>query len=150
MSGVLPRYKEGPRSYQVSAAVKGGQLVVPDTANVGKVKVAPAAAGVANVLGVALVDAQPAADQSGDTTSYGAPVIDVSVPGDTTSVAYGGICVPVTYQAAASFGDKLIASATVAGQVAPAAATPDARTIVGVCDEPKGVAAGAVGLMRTA
>lgn len=146
MSGVNARYERGPRSYQVNSAVKGGQLVQARTD--GKIEVATS--GSAKVLGVALVDAVPVTDQSGSTTSYGAPVVDASVPQDYTSVAYGGATVPVTYQGVANFGDKLKVGTT-AGQVAAWVSASDAAgLIVGICDEPKGVAAGAVGLMRTA
>lgn len=143
MSGVNPRYVGGPRSYKVHEAIKGGQVVQARTDGT----VEKAATGSATVLGVALNDAQPVADQSGATTSYGMPVIDASVPQDYVTVAYSGTTVPVTYSAAATFGARLAVGAT-AGQVAPAAATPDARTVIGVCDEVAGVAAGAVGLMR--
>ena len=47
-----------------------------------------------------------------------------------------------------ALNDPLVAAAN--GQVTPAGATPDARTIVGRCTNPGGVAAGAVGLMRIA
>jgi hypothetical protein len=66
------------------------------------------------------------------------------------AVAYAGDEVPVQYSANASFGDKLVATAN--GKVAPAAANPDARTIVGICTEPLGVtfATNPRGLMRIA
>jgi hypothetical protein len=52
----------------------------------------------------------------------------------------------VTYAGAATFGQLLIAAAN--GQVTPAGAAPDVRTIVGRCTAPAGVGAGAVGLIR--
>ena len=66
------------------------------------------------------------------------------------AVAYAGTEVPVQYSANAAFGDKLVATAN--GTVAPAGATPDARTIVGICTEPAGVnfATNPRGLMRIA
>lgn len=144
MSGILTRYKGGPRSYQVNAAVKGGQVVVPD-GSTGKVKPCNAAAAT-NVLGVALVDALPAASQDGNTTSYGMPVVDVSVPQDTTSVAYGGMTVPVTYSGTVAFGQKVQADAT--GGVQAWVNTGNGSEIIGVCEEPGGMVAGQVGLVR--
>jgi hypothetical protein len=62
----------------------------------------------------------------------------------------------MVFTATTTVGAKLIAAVAtgtagtgvVTGGVAPAGATPDARTIVGECAEPGGVAAGAVGLAR--
>ncbi len=78
----------------------------------------------------------------------GRPVLAAALLPVNVGVAYSGIEVPVTYSAAAVFGDALVATAL--GQVAPAAAAPDARSIVGRCTAPNGVAAGGTGLMRIA
>lgn len=144
MSGVNPRYTGGPRSYQVNAAVKGGQVVVPD-GTTGKVKPCATAAAT-NVLGVALIDAQPVVDQSSSTTSYGMPVVDASLPQDYVTVAEGGTTVPVTYSGTVAFGGKVQADAT--GGVMAWANTGNGSEIIGICAEPAGMAAGAVGLVR--
>lgn len=145
MSGVLPRFQSGPRTYKVNSAVKGGQVVQARTDGT----IEPAAAASAKVLGVALGDAAPRPDQSSSTTSYGAPVVDMSVLPEHTGVAYAGEVMPVTYAANAAFGVKLKAAAN--GQVTPwTTGTDAADLIIGTCDEPAGVASGAVGLMRTA
>lgn len=144
MSGVLPKFKAGPRTYQVNAAVKGGQVVIPD-GSTGKIKVCNSAAA-ANVLGVALTDAQPQSDQSGNTTSYGMPVIDASVPQDYVAVAYSGMTVKVTYSGTVAFGQKVQADAT--GGVQAWVNTGNGSEIIGICEEPLGMTAGQVGLVR--
>lgn len=130
--GAIPQVrKTGPKSYPAAEAVTGGQLVEGRaTASVGV-----AAAGSFKVLGVALNDAVATLV----TEPVGA-VLDTAPTGTRVNVAKG-VEVPVTYAAAAAFGDKLIAAAN--GQVTPAGVTPDARTIVGECTEVDGVAAGA-------
>jgi len=131
MSGVTVKFEHGPATYTVAEAVTGGQLVEARASSV----VGVAAAGSVKVLGVALKDATNATPAT--TDSYPLP--------STVPVARG-VTVRVTYAAAANFGDKLIAAAS--GQVTPAGATPDARTVVGQCTEPAGVSSGAVGLAR--
>ncbi|WP_027947211.1 hypothetical protein [Amycolatopsis taiwanensis] len=134
---IVPVLWEGPDTCEVSAAVTGGQLVVPD-GTTGKVK--PAGAGATNVLGVALTDAQPAGS---------APTNPISTawPDPYTSVA-DDVDVRVTYAAAANYGDRLKAAAN--GQVTPfvGGTDTDFRLIIGRCTEPKGVASGAVGRAR--
>lgn len=137
--------KHGPRTYTPVEPILGGQLVEARAAG----RVGVAAAGSLKVLGVAVTDATspdllvltPVVDSSGRPLLNAAPFPPL-VP-----VVYAGDEALVTYSAAAAFGDLLVATA--AGQVATAGATPDARTIVGRCTEPLGVAVGAVGLMRT-
>lgn len=128
MSGITPKFEQGPITYTVAEPVTGGQLIEARTGNVGV-----AAAGSLKVLGVALKDATNAAAAA--TDSYPLP--------STVPVA-NDVVVRVTYAAAATFGQKLIAAAN--GQVTPAGAAPDARTIVGYCADPAGVGAGATGL----
>ena len=129
MAGVFPRFTDGPRTYTVAEPVTGGQLVEARASSV----VGVAAAGSLKVLGVALKDATNATPASTDAT----------VPQATCPVAHDCHIV-VTYAAAANFGDRLIAAAN--GQVTPAGAAPDARTVVGYCSEEAGVALGATGL----
>lgn len=140
MPGVLPKWGDGPVTRQVNVAITGGQLVMPDAAT-GKIK--PATSATDLCLGVALNDAAPAASGEG-TTTYGAPVLDIALPPDYVAVA-SGCFIKVTYTLAAAFGQKLIIG-TVAGTVSPAGAAPDARFIVGRCEEPAGVLAGAKGI----
>lgn len=133
MAGVPVRLRMGPDTYQVSAAVVGGQLVVPTTGG----KIGPAGASALTVLGVALNDALPAGSDVDTTFSTVRPDV---------AVAYGPAEVRVTYTAAAVFGAKLMAAA--AGQVTPVTADGDPRLIVGICTEPAGVGAAGVGRMR--
>lgn len=141
MTGVNPRFKHGPVTYDVNVAVKGGQLVEPD-GTTGKVK--PATAGSAKVLGASYTDGKPETNPVG-TDADGFPIVNVN--GLPSQVTVDDNCwIQVTYAANAAFGDMLIAAAN--GQVTPAGATPDARTLVGYCAEPAGVTAGAKGLAR--
>lgn len=144
MSGSLPHIKHGPASYQVSAQVLGGQLVVADGSAATTVSVA--GLNAKNVLGVAGNDAAPIPNQAGATTSYGQSLVDISVLPDYTSVHYGED-MHVTYAADCAFGALLTVAA--AGTVTPASsATFD--QIVGRCTQPGGVvvATNAVGRAR--
>ena len=136
MSGSLPHYKLGPDSYQVSATVLGGQLVVADGSSASTVSVAGAAA--INVLGVAGNDASPIVSQAGNTTTYGQSVVDISVLPDYVAV-YHGADMHVTYAANATFGQLLKAASS--GQVTPWVSGTDTlpATIVGRCTQPGGV-----------
>ena len=147
MAGIPQVTKTGPRTYvpAVGSPVTGGQLVEGTTGG----RIRPAGAGSTRVLGVALTDAvAPESIVTDPTLVSGQYVLNANPRPQNVAVAYGGIEVPVVYSAAAAFGDLLIAAAN--GQVAPAGATPDARTIVGRCTAPAGVVTpGTVGLMRT-
>lgn len=143
MPGVIPRFEHGgPVTYTVNSAVKGGQMVQAVNPTNGKVEVAGAAS--IRCLGIATKDARPAASAS-STDSDGFPVVSTVEITPNVAVGMRGIW-PVTFAANAAFGDVLICAAN--GQVTPAGATPDARTIVGRCVDPAGVLAGAVGLVR--
>ncbi len=147
MSAVLQVTKTGPRTYTpaADAVITGGQLVEGRAGS----RIGVAVAGSLVVLGVALTDAtSPELISTTPTLVNGRQVLNAALSPTRVAVAYGGDEVPVTYAAIATFGQKLIAAAN--GQVTPAGITPDARTIVGTCTAPAGVAAGAVGLMRTA
>ncbi len=146
MSAVAQVTKTGPRTYTPVEPILGGQLVEARAAG----RIGVAAVGSLKVLGVALTDAQSPDAFTGLTTTGtdGRPLLNAAVLPTVVAVAYGGIETKVVYAAAATFGDSLIAAA--AGQVTPAGLNPDARTIVGRCTAPNGVALGAVGLMRTA
>ena len=142
MSGAIPHYQfRGPASYQVSATVYGGSLVIADGSNA--TTVSTAGAGAINVLGVAGNDASPIVSQAGNLNSYNQPIVDVSVLFDYTAVHCAAIDIHVTYAAAATFGQLLKAAAT--GQVTPWVSGTDTNpaTIVGRCTQPGGVLAGA-------
>lgn len=142
MAGVIPKFTTGPVTYKVGEVVPGGSLVAArDDLPAGTVGVA--GAGSLRVLGVATKDAKPASDPN-STDEFGNLRLDVS--GVTDLVAVGVGFYPVKYAATAKHGDALIAAAN--GQVTPAGATPDARSIVGYCAEVLGVTAGAVGLAK--
>ena len=135
--GAIPQVrKTGPKSYPAVVAVTGGQVV--EGRATGSGGVGPAAAGSLKVLGVALNDAVATL-----VTDPVNGVLDTNPTGTRVNVANGEE-VPVTYAATAAFGDPLIAAAN--GQVTPAGATPDARTIIGRCTVVGGVSAGQVGL----
>lgn len=156
MAAVTQVTKQGPRTYTPVEPILGGQLVEGRAAGLAIAgqggsggPIGVAAAGSLKVVGVAITDGQsPNAVVTTPVMVGGRSVLNAAILPTSVAVAYGGIEVPVTYAAAATFGDLLIAAAN--GQVTPAGATPDARTIVGRCTAPAGVAAGAVGLMRTA
>lgn len=131
MSGVTPKYVHGPVTYQVVEPVQGGLLVEARTGS----KVGVAAAGSLRVLGVATKDARPTATPYG-TNADGYPTVDISGISDRVAVGNTGFW-NLTYAANAAFGDALVAAA--GGKVTPAAAAPDARTIIGYCAEPAGV-----------
>lgn len=149
MPGITQVTKTGPKTFTPAdnATIVGGQLVEAVAGG----RIQKAGAGSLAVLGVALGDAIAPEDLVTGATTDGAgrPVVSSAVLPTNVAVAYGGVEVPVTYAANATFGAKLIAAAN--GTVTPAGAAPDARTIVGVCTEPAGVtvATNAVGLMRT-
>jgi hypothetical protein len=139
MSGSLPHYKLGPASYQVSALVTGGQLVTADASPATTVSVA--GAGAILVVGVAGNDAAPIPNQAGstDTAAGGAPLVDISVLSDYTSVYSSGYDMHVTYAANCTFGTLLKAAAN--GTVTPWVSGTDtnAALIVGRCTQPGGV-----------
>jgi len=141
VSGALPHYKSGPDSYQVSALVLGGQIVIPTSANATTVA-ACAASGALNVLGVAGNDASPYVSQAAftDANAGGQPLVDISVLPDYVAV-YHGVDVRVTYEAACSFGQQIMTAATAGNVKAWDGVTPS--TIIGRCTQPGGVTAGA-------
>ena len=147
MSGVAVVFKQGPKTYTPAdnTVVKGGDVVAAGTG--GRCVVAGAAA--VNVLGIALNDA--IAPEDVVTAATGTPPTLAAVPQVTkVAVAYGGQEVDgVTFTADAAEGVALVAAAN--GDVSPAGATPDARTIIGWCAEPGGVvvATKATGRVRT-
>ena len=144
-----PHYRSGPDSYQVSAAVAAGALVVADGSAATTVSTAGAAAIL--VLGVARNAAAPIPNQASGTDSLagGAPLTDISVLPDYVAIDHG--CdIPVTYAANATFGVLLKAAAS--GAVTPWVSGTDTNpaTIVGRCTQPGGVtvSSNAVGRAR--
>lgn len=131
MSGVRPRLSHvGPNTYPVSEAVKGGMLVEGFTDG----KARQTRAGSTTCLGVAEIDAKPWVDPV-SVDADGFDTINTSPLPTEVTTGFGRYV--VTYTADCAFGAALIAGAN--GQVTPAGATPDARSIVGYCDEPGGV-----------
>lgn len=125
--------KSGPKSYPAGGPIRAGRLVEAHGADVRTAEVESPA-----VLGVALNDAVTIL-----VTDPVDGVLDTAPTGTRVNVAHG-IEAPVTYEAAAAFGDKLVAATS--GTVRPALSDPDARTIVGQCTQLGGVTAGEVGL----
>lgn len=147
MSGVPVVFKQGPLTFTPAdnSVIKGGDVVIAATG--GRCAVGGAAA--LNVVGIALNDA--IAPEDVVTAPAGDPPVTFVGPQITkVAVAYGGMVVDgVTYTADTAEGVALIAAAN--GDVSPAGATPDARTIIGWCAEPGGVVVGtkATGRVRT-
>lgn len=142
MSGALPHTKNGPDSFQVSALVLGGQLVVPTSANATTVMPC-ASAGALNVLGVAGNDASPYVSQASfvDANAGNQPLVDISVLPDYVAVHRSPADIHVTYEAACNFGQQLMSAATAGNVKAWDGVTPS--TIIGKCTQPGGVTAGA-------
>lgn len=132
MSGVRPYLSvNGPETYEVNSAVKGGMLVQARTDG----KVEPAAAGSVLVLGVAEIDAKP---YTNPVTTDGDGFESINISPLPTHVTVGFGRYPVTYAADAAFGAALKAAAN--GTVTPwVSGTDAANLIVGWCDEPAGV-----------
>lgn len=134
MPGVVPKFVDGPITYKVKATVIGGHIVEGAAADADGGICQHAGAASVKVLGVATKDARKAVDPT-TTDPFGNPITDVTQVTDEVAVGQG--VYPVFYSANANFGDALVATAN--GTVAPAGATPDARTVVGQCREPLGV-----------
>lgn len=136
---VVTQYRQGgPATWEVVEAVTGGQFVEARTGG----KIGVAAAGSTKALGVALADAKPKGPAFVGPTQPGGAGTQYNLDSGRllpayVAVAYHGTEVAVKFSANAAFGDLLVVTA--AGTVAPAGATPDARTIVGRCTEPGGV-----------
>lgn len=141
MSGVLKRLShDGPNTYPVSEAVKGGMVVAGHT----DAKARKATAGDRKVLGVALIDAKPWVDPV-STDADGFDLVNANPLPTEVTAEFGRF--PVTYAADCAFGLALKAAAN--GQVTPwVTGTDAADLIIGYCDEPGGVvvATKAVGL----
>lgn len=132
MSGIR-RYlsHDGPHTYPVSEAIKGGMLVGGHTDG----KARKGVAGDTKILGVAEIDAKPAT--SGITTDAdGFETINVSPIAADVVCGFGRY--KVTYTADCAWGKALKAAAN--GAVAPwVSGTDAADLIVGYCDEKGGV-----------
>lgn len=158
MASVSPKFQGKNGNVQtfeaVGGLILGGQLVVPSTGNTiaGVQAAAVAGVGALNCIGVASMDAVPAANQATYTTGVGGydaslAYIDTSVP-DPTFAAYTDVVINVTYAAGAvAFGDRLKCAAT--GAVAKwVTGTDNANLIVGSCAQPGGTAGGVVALAK--
>jgi hypothetical protein len=130
MSGIIQVFERGPRTYTVTEAVLGGQLVEGRTASA----VGVAAAGSTTVLGVALKDATNAAPSATD-----------AYPLSANCPVARGCEVRITYAANCAFGKAVKAAAT--GQVTRwVSGTDAADLIVGYCREVAGATATNLGL----
>jgi hypothetical protein len=141
MSGIQIHYQDSPITSFVSAVVVGGQFVDADQPNsITNVQdtVKPSVAGSLLAVGVALSDAAPPGTDPTNTTVQRPAYV---------AVARRGACVPVTFAAASTFGDRLKTAA--AGAVTPwIDGTDDVAKIVGTNVDPAGaVASAAVGLV---
>lgn len=132
MGGVRPYLSvDGPETYEVFSAVKGGMVIQARTDG----KVEKCSAGSAKVLGVAEIDAKPFANPV-STDADGFETINLSPLPQHTVVGFGRY--PVTYAADCAFGARLKAAAN--GTVTPWITGVDAADlIIGKCDEPGGV-----------
>lgn len=142
MPGAHRTLQFGPATYEVSAAVKGGQLVTVD-GTTGKVK--PTTGTSDKVLGVALSDAQASGTNPSDP-------LNVAWPQKLVAVGYGPGEYRLVAADAVSFGDFVVAAAD--GEVAKYDPSPDpgaahtADMIVGKCTEPGNIAADGTGRIR--
>lgn len=147
--GAIPQVtKTGPRTYAVVETVIGGQFVEGRATVNGVDGVGVAGADSVKVLGVALLDTIPEAAVVTEPSidAFGTANLLAATQNIRCAVAYAPDEVPVKYAAQAAFGDRLKVAA--AGTVTPAGSTADPRTIVAICTQPGGVAAGARGLAR--
>ena len=150
LGGIVPRYQEGPVTFPVGTAVTAGMLV--ETNGASPAALQPASAGSKLVIGVATLDAVPAAtSQTPTVPGWSGPSINVSPLPPYTSVATEGVW-QLTFAANASFGARLKAAA--GGQVTPwVDGTDDPAMVVGVCYETAGVtfvSGGSPGAVRLA
>lgn len=122
---------DGPETYPVSEAIKGGMIVAGHTDGLAR----KGTAGDTKVLGVAEIDAKPATNPV-STDADGFETINISqLP---TEVVCGFGRYVVTYAADCAFGKALKAAA--AGTVTPwVSGTDAADLIIGYCDEQGGV-----------
>lgn len=138
--------KTGPATYTPAdnATVTGGHLVEA----VGTERIQHAGAASVKVLGIAVVDGIAPEDVVLTASVVNGHSVLPAVPQNTAvAVVHSGMEAPCEFAAAAGFGDWLVAASN--GRVTPAGATPDARTLVGKCVQPGGVAAaGDYGLVR--
>jgi|SRR5262252_3442882 len=142
MAAVLPHYKAGPASYQVSTLIFGGQLVenTTQTAGTTDLTIKPTVAGSKACLGVAGGDANVLASQIPPATNtYGEPQLDISVLTDFTGVYHGPVDIWVWYAGATAPGALIITGAN-GTAVTIGAGTFD--QVIGRCTHPGGVAAG--------
>lgn len=143
MAGVAEIRSGDADVYEATAAVNGGDLVIPSgsATNAGLTGIAQAGAGALNVLGVALRRAEPVGSQNlSSTDGDGYPVTYTNPVNELTTVVKARVVNVVYTAAAVAFGAKLIAAAN--GQVVAAGATPDARSVIGECRVTGGMGSG--------
>lgn len=156
MPGQNPTFvQSGPRTYEVSGNVTGGQVLEADTAtsptNAGMPVAKTGTLNSVKCVGVAFRDAVSAANRAafedGSTSYPGAfHTTDISVP-DETVVVYNDYWGPATYTAACAERQRIKMGAS--GAVAPwVDGTDDIKLAIGWCAQPGGVASAGVGLAR--
>jgi hypothetical protein len=138
MAGVVPRYDDGPVTFQCSdsASIVGGMLVESDAGSPAKVQ--PASAGSQVSIGVATNDTVGVSvSQVPTVPGTTSPSINAALLPPYVAVASDGVY-PVRYAATTAFGARLKCAAN--GQVTPwVSGTDNAELIVGICYEPGGV-----------
>lgn len=165
MSGFIARNQDdGPLTYEALDNITGGQLVVPKAGTTSD----PSLGGctfsgdaAVNVLGVAAKDAVSLANRAAlESSTLGGPGAyfdtNVAVP-DATVVAYNDVVGKFQFTTATALGDPICAADNTVAGTTPGAAgkvrkwltgTDSPAAIIGSCQQPGGVAAGAVGLAR--
>lgn len=143
MGSILPRFTNGPRTYEAVEALAGGTVVEARVGGIDNPGVGIAADASTTVIGVAQKDANPAGGQN-RTPEVG--VLDVTLAAREVAVINDGH-VPLKYAVAAAYGALVCAAA--AGSVRPAlAADISGGAVIGRCVEDGGVAVGGTGLTR--
>jgi hypothetical protein len=139
VTAVVPRFQRGGVTFEVYAAVVGGQLVQPSgetTPATAPQWVKPAGATSTTVLGVAVTDALPTSDTQNPSIEGETASVNLSPLPPYVSVEFLGVW-PLQYAANCTFGTKVKAAAT--GKVTPMSADDDPELIVGICYQPGGV-----------
>jgi len=144
MGSIQPRYK-GSRTYEAVEVLTGGQLVEARAGGVDNPGVGIAAAGSLKVVGAAQKDANP--DGNADRAPVAGVLDQTLAPAEVTVFDGNDGFVPLTYAAAAAYGDRLVSAGDGKVKVYDDA-TLNAAAIVGWCAEAAGVALDGIGLTK--
>jgi hypothetical protein len=143
MGSILPRFTNGPRTYEAVEALTGGWVVEARAGGVDNPGVGVAAAASTSVLGVAQKDAHP---NGGQPAAPAAGVLDVTLAPREVAVINDGH-VPLKYSAATAYG-AIVCSAGSGSVRTATAGEIGAGAAIGKCVEKGGVALGGTGLTR--